>query len=54
MCVLFLLESQLKEELTVARSEKDSEKCGVILKKLSRMAKIRHDDSACERRLSPA
>ena len=43
-----LLENQLKEELTVARSEKDSEKCGVILKKLAGMAKIGHDDSACD------
>lgn len=43
-----LLEEQLKEELTVARSEKDSGKCGTILQKLASLAKNRRDDTACD------
>ncbi len=42
------LENQLKEEFTVAESEKDSEKCGVILQKLASLAQIRNDKNACE------
>lgn len=42
-----LLKNQLMEELTVARSEKDSGKCGSILQKLASLAKSRREDSAC-------
>ena len=43
-----LLENQLREELTVARSEKDSGKCGSIFQKLASLAKSRREDSACD------
>lgn len=43
-----LLEEQLREELTVARSEKNSGKCGTILQKLASLAKSRREDTACD------
>ena len=43
-----LLKNQLMEELTVARSEKDSGKCGSIFQKLASLAKSRREDSACD------